>query len=133
MARYLEHDRSHGFYAVALFAVAARRHRAWHGGYLSRAAGACAGLWRAGVAGMRGVGVHVHRVWSDAALLPQIAVVGAASAARCVVLCERDDRLGGALLERERRAVEGAGAGAGAGGIVGGFFVSPDPIVAVVY
>ncbi|CAN0627887.1 putative Gamma-glutamyltranspeptidase @ Glutathione hydrolase [Burkholderia multivorans] len=115
LARHLEHDCPHGLHAAALFDVAAGRHAARHDDHLPGAARRVARLRRARLAGVARVGVDVHRLRADAALLPAFAVVGAGAAARRAVLRRRDLRVGLALLARQGRPVEGPRAGAGAG------------------
>ena len=88
---------------------------AGHDDHLSDAAGRRAGARTAGLARVARVGGHVLRVCADAQLLPPLAAVGAVSAADRVVLCRRDVCVGGALLARQGRSVEGARSGAGAG------------------
>ncbi|CAG9246465.1 hypothetical protein BDI4_1970003 [Burkholderia diffusa] len=62
---------------------------------------------------MARMGVDVHRICADAALLPPLAAVGAGAAARRAVLRRRDVRVRVALLARQGWPVEGARAGAG--------------------
>ena len=68
-----------------------------------------------GLARVARVGGDVLRLCAHAALLPPLAVVGAVSAAGRAVLRRRDVCVGGALLARQGRAVEGARSGARAG------------------
>ncbi|CAG9212940.1 hypothetical protein BVI434_2710023 [Burkholderia vietnamiensis] len=119
LARHLEHDRAHRVHAAPLFAAAARGHAARDDDHLPRAARGRARIRRARVAGMARVGVDVHRVCADAALLPALAAVGAGAAAGRAVLRRCDVRVRMALLARQGRAVEGARAGAG-GALNGG-------------